>query len=142
MFCHRKIDQIHKVLLMKKGTLLWHYQLSKPKLRKADKDQLHYITFRAFSRCFLSKATYSNSHIPSYTVGGAAAMQGADQHTRSILGFSILPKVTSTCRPGETNQQPSDNKTLALPQSHSPPTAISNVQLPSLSTINQQQLRC
>ena len=47
-----------------------------------------------------------------------AAMQGADQHIRSSLGFSILPEVTSTSRPGESNQRPSSNKTLAL-QSYS-----------------------
>ena len=48
-----------------------------------------------------------------------AAMQGANQHIRSSLGFSILPKDTLTCTPGETNQRPSHNKTLALPLSHS-----------------------
>ena len=42
------------------------------------------------------------------------AMQGADQHNRSSLGFSILHKDTSTCRLGESNQWPSNNKTLAL----------------------------
>ena len=42
-----------------------------------------------------------------------AAMQGADQHIRSSLGFSILPKDTLTCRPGE------QNKTLAPPLTHS-----------------------
>ena len=43
-----------------------------------------------------------------------AAMQGADQH--SSVGFSsILPKDISSCRPGGSNQQPSNNKTLALP---------------------------
>ena len=40
-------------------------------------------------------------------------MQGADQHIRSSLGFSV--KDTLTCRPRESNQQPSDNKTLDLP---------------------------
>ena len=49
----------------------------------------------------------------------AAAMQGVDQHIRSSLGFSILPKDTSTCSPGESNQRPSDNKALPLPLSHS-----------------------
>ena len=48
-------------------------------------------------------------------------MQGANQHIRSSLGFSILPKDTSTCRTGESNQQPHKNKTLALPLSHSRP---------------------
>ena len=43
------------------------------------------------------------------------AIQGADQHIRSSLGFSILPKDISTCRPGESNQGPSDSKTLVLP---------------------------
>ena len=38
-----------------------------------------------------------------------------------VLGFSILPKDTWTCRPGESHQQPSDNKMLALPLSHSRP---------------------
>ena len=38
---------------------------------------------------------------------------------RSSLGFSILPKDTSTYRPGEWNQRPSDKKTMALPLSHS-----------------------
>ena len=38
-----------------------------------------------------------------------AAMQGADQHIRSNLELSILPKDTLTCRSGESNQQPSDN---------------------------------
>ena len=60
----------------------------------------------------LSKATYSNSFIQSH-------IDGADQHTRSSLGFSILLKDTSTCRPGELNQQPSDDKTLAQPLIHS-----------------------
>lgn len=30
----------------------------------------------------------------------------------AVLGFSILPKETSSCRPGEVNQQPFNNKTL------------------------------
>ena len=50
-----------------------------------------------------------------------AASQGANQHIRNSLGFSILPKDTSTCGPGESDQQPSDNKTLALPLSRSHP---------------------
>ena len=41
-----------------------------------------------------------------------AAMRGADQPIRSSLGFRILPEDTSTCRAGESNQQPSDNKML------------------------------
>ena len=43
-----------------------------------------------------------------------AAMQGADRHIRSSLGLSILPKDTLTRKRGESNQQPSDDKTLAL----------------------------
>ena len=48
-----------------------------------------------------------------------AAMQGTNQHIRSSLGFSILPKDTSTCRQGESNQRPLYNKMLALPLIHS-----------------------
>ena len=50
-----------------------------------------------------------------------ATMQGAVQNIRSSSGFSILPKDTLTCRPGELKQKPSDNKTLAVPLSHSRP---------------------
>ena len=45
-------------------------------------------------------------HTYIHTLMSVAAMQSADQHIRSSLGFSILLKDTST---------PSDNKTLALP---------------------------
>ena len=45
-----------------------------------------------------------------------AATQLANQQIRSSLGFSILLKDNSTCRPGELNQQPSDNRTLASPE--------------------------
>ena len=48
-------------------------------------------------------------------------MQGADQHIRSSVGFGFLPKVNLTCRAGQSNQQPSVNKTLALPLSYNPP---------------------
>ena len=48
-----------------------------------------------------------------HTLMVVAAMQGADQRIRSSW-FSILPKDTSTWRPGESNQRPSYNKTLAL----------------------------
>ena len=50
-----------------------------------------------------------------------AAIQGADQHIRSSLGFSILPTDILTCRTGESNRQLSDNKTVVLPLSHSHP---------------------
>ena len=43
-----------------------------------------------------------------------AALQGAEEHISVSLGFSIFPKDTSTCRPGESNQRPSDNKMLAV----------------------------
>ena len=62
----------------------------------------------------VSEATYSNSYTD--TLMAAAVMHGADQHIRSSLRFSIFPNVTLACRPGESNQRPSDNKTLALPQ--------------------------
>ena len=45
-------------------------------------------------------------------------MQGADQHIKSSLGFSIIPKDASTCRPGKSNQQPSNNKTPEPQPSH------------------------
>ena len=65
--------------------------------------------------CILAEATYSNSYI--HKLMAMAAMQGADQHMRSSLGFSILPKDTSTCTLGDSNQQPFYYKTLALPLS-------------------------
>ena len=43
-----------------------------------------------------------------------AALKGANKHIRSNLGFSILPKDNLTYRPGELNQQLSNNKMLAL----------------------------
>ena len=55
-----------------------------------------------------------------------AAMQAPDQHIRGSLGFRILPKDTSTCRPGESNQRSSNNKT-ALFLSHSHPTSFQDV---------------
>ena len=66
-----------------------------------------------------------------------AAMQGADLYIRSSYGFSILPKDTSKCRPGESNQQSSDNKTLAEPQSPS----IRTSQLLPLRTLQPPLLR-
>ena len=47
----------------------------------------------------LSKATVIPTYI--HTLMVVAAMQGADQHIRSSLGFSILRKDTSTWRPEE-----------------------------------------
>ena len=50
-----------------------------------------------------------------HTLMVVAAVQVPDQNIRSSSGFSL------TCRPVETNQRPSDNKTLDLPSSHSRP---------------------
>ena len=58
------------------------------------------------------RVTDSNSYI--HTLMVVAAMQGADQHIRSSLGFSILPKDTSTWRPGELNQRPVTFKNRTL----------------------------
>ena len=64
----------------------------------------------------LSKTVYTDSYIQTLVAG--TAMQGASEHVRSSLGFSILLKDISMCRRGESNKQPSDKKTLALPLSH------------------------
>ena len=58
----------------------------------------------AFSRYFCpTRLKVIHTYIDTLMV--VAAMQGADQHMRSSLGFSILPKDTSACRTGETNQR-------------------------------------
>ena len=62
------------------------------------------FTIRPFGRHFCMKRLTLTR-----TLMAVAAMQGANQHIRSSLGFSTLPKDTSTCRPGESNQRPSDN---------------------------------
>ena len=96
--------------------ICFNYQLSAPWLliicKKLKKkllwlDHLHLRTFGP------KRLTEFNSYI--HTPMAMAAMQGADQHIKSSLGFIILPKPTSTCRPGESNQRPSNNKTLSLP---------------------------
>ena len=46
----------------------------------------------------------------SWLLKAVAAMRGADQHIRRSLGFSILSKGTLTCRPGESNQRPSESQ--------------------------------
>ena len=56
-----------------------------------------------------------------------------------VLGFIILPKDTSTCRPGESNQRPSSNKARALTLSHSRPrntkdSEIWKITIPPVST--------
>ena len=58
-----------------------------------------------------------------YTLMAKAATRGADQHIRSSLGLSILPKDTPTSR-AALNQRPSDNKALALPLIHSCPQNV------------------
>ena len=80
------------------------------------------FTFRAFNRRFCPKRlTLIHIYIHRLAV---AAMQDADQHIRSSLGFSILPGDALTCRAWESNQWPSDNTTLALPLIHSHPIII------------------
>ena len=51
-------------------------------------------------------------------------MQAADQHTRTSLGFSILPKDTLTCRPGESNQQLFNNLFAGSTPEPQPPSSI------------------
>ena len=55
---------------------------------------LSIFALRAFSRALL---TVIHTHI--HKLMAVAAMQGVDQH-RSSLGFSILPKDTSSCEQG------------------------------------------
>ena len=102
----------------------WHeltYQPANVSLKPANIYIYITYTFRAFIRSFSPKwLTVIHTHI--HTLMVAAAMQGANQHIGSSLGFSVLPKDTLTCIPwdgGESNQQPSDNKMLA--QCHSRP---------------------
>ena len=52
----------------------------------------------------LSNATYSDLYIHIHKLMELADMQRADQHIRSSLGFSILPKDTLTHWPGDWNQ--------------------------------------
>lgn len=56
----------------------------------------------------LSKATCGNSHIHSHTDAGGRA--GAAH--RSSLGFSLLPKGTWTCRPGESKSLVVNNEMM------------------------------
>ena len=65
---------------------------------------------------FITASVQSHWQYFIHTLMVAAAMQ--DQNTRSSLGLGIWSKDTSTCRPGESNQRPSDKKTLALLLSH------------------------
>ena len=70
------------------------------------------LVFIYIQQMLLSKAIYSNSYIHSYTDGGDCHTRCRQAHQE---GFSILPKDTSACRHGESNQRPSNNMTLALP---------------------------
>ena len=83
----------------------------------------------AFS-CSPKRLTVIRTH--SHTLMAAATMQGADQHVRSSLGF--LPMDTLTCRPGESNQRPPNNKTLALPPKPLPPRTC-HVTIPNIHTL-------
>ena len=67
----------------------------------------------------LSNATYSASYIHPYIDGGWLPCKVPTSTSGAVSGqFSVLPSDTSTCRPGEMNQRPSDNKTLTLSLSH------------------------
>ena len=68
------------------------------------------LHFKAFSGHFCPKRL-----TVIYTLMVVVPMQDADQLIWSRSGFSILPKDTLTCRPGDSNQRSSDNKMLALP---------------------------
>ena len=121
---NRSITQLCSFLQCLRSFLFWRHR-----------PQLHYViqchcfhplcfrcrwnrfafTFRAFSRCLCTKPLTIN-HTYISTLMAVAAMQGANQHIRSNLGFSILPNDTITCRPRDLNQRP--KKTLALPLIH------------------------
>ena len=58
-------------------------------------DHCLFQSWNPISRPFLSKATYSNSYIHWWQWLPCKVL------IRSSLGFSILPKDTWTCRPGE-----------------------------------------
>ena len=58
------------------------------------------------------------------------------------MGFSILPKDTSTCRQGELNHQPTSNKTLALALSHSRPLFVHSFYLIHFACINVELTCC
>ena len=62
---------------------------------------------------FLSKGTYSNSHFHKLV-----PCKVPTSRSGAVWGFSVLPKDTSTNRPRELNQQPSNIKTPALSTIH------------------------
>ena len=83
------------------------------KLETTAKKRWYVVSF-TFSRHFCPKqltVTHTFTHWTTSTLG-------------AVLGFIILYKDTWTSRPRELNQQPSDNKTLALPLSHSRTTMV------------------
>ena len=79
-------------------------------------------------------------HTYTHTLMVVAAMQGAGQHIRSSLGISILPKDTSTCRPGESNQQAFVDKTLALNIGHLQSTPLLKIR--TKKTFNFHHTTC
>ena len=81
------------------------------------------FTFLAFSRCFCPRRL-TVIHAFIHTLMAVAAIQGADQHIKSSLGFVILPKDTSKCRPGESNQQASQKRHWLCPWATAPTTTI------------------
>ena len=64
---------------------------------------------------FILSLTFKFTAFSGFFVQSERWSKGGCQHIRSRLGFSILPKDTSSCRPGESNHRPSDNQMLALP---------------------------
>ena len=65
----------------------------------------------------MSKVTYSNSHIHSHIPWCSGCHARCwPAHQEQVRG-----SVSCLTRPGESNQQPSDNKTLTLRLSHSCP---------------------
>lgn len=92
-------------------------------------------TFTIFHQTLLSKVTNSLLYIHSYTDGGGCHERCRPAHQeQGGLGFSVLPKDSLTCKPGELNQQPSNNKMLALPPETQSPykacTSLTSNKLP------------
>ena len=62
--------------------------------------------YSAFIQGALHSALHSPIHTHIHTPSAAKAMQGINQHIGSNLGFSVLPKDTSTCRQEEPGFEP------------------------------------
>ena len=80
----------------------------------------------------MCRTTYSNSYIHILM-----ACKVPTSTSGAVMGFSILLKATLTCSQGELNQQPSNNKTLALtPEPHShhgqQPSNFQHLQIPRM----------